>query len=149
MVAGKAFGVGSSRETAPRALKGLGISCVIARSFAFIYARNQPNLGLLGIVIDDDDFHAAATDGADIEIDFDERIVRLKTDDGATKEFPFTLDDMELALVDNGGMRASYRKFGREVFEKLTRGEEDRNGVEGLLGGVDKEGPDASKELQW
>jgi 3-isopropylmalate dehydratase small subunit len=56
VVAGKAFGVGSSRENAVTALQGAGVQCVIARSFAFIYARNQPNLGLLGIVMEDEEF---------------------------------------------------------------------------------------------
>jgi 3-isopropylmalate/(R)-2-methylmalate dehydratase small subunit len=46
MVAGKNFGCGSSREHAPRALKGCGISCVIARSFAGIFFRNAINIGL-------------------------------------------------------------------------------------------------------
>lgn len=44
VVAGAGFGSGSSREEAPRALKGCGIQAVIAKSYAFIYARNQPNL---------------------------------------------------------------------------------------------------------
>jgi 3-isopropylmalate dehydratase small subunit len=28
-----------------------GVQCVIAPSYAFIYGRNQPNMGLLGIVL--------------------------------------------------------------------------------------------------
>lgn len=46
IVAGKNFGCGSSREHAPRAIKGCGISCVIAKSFARIFFRNAINLGL-------------------------------------------------------------------------------------------------------
>lgn len=70
VVAGAGFGSGSSRyellfvsystlfsclclgvisEEAPRALLGCGVQCVIARSFAFIYGRNQFNMALLGI----------------------------------------------------------------------------------------------------
>jgi 3-isopropylmalate/(R)-2-methylmalate dehydratase small subunit len=46
IVAGKNFGCGSSREHAPWALKGCGISLVIAVSFARIFYRNCINVGL-------------------------------------------------------------------------------------------------------
>lgn len=46
IVAGKNFGCGSSREHAPISIKGLGISCVIAKSFARIFYRNSINIGL-------------------------------------------------------------------------------------------------------
>jgi 3-isopropylmalate/(R)-2-methylmalate dehydratase small subunit len=47
IVAGKNFGCGSSREHAPVAIKGAGVSCVIASSFARIFFRNSFNMGLL------------------------------------------------------------------------------------------------------
>ncbi|HHX87213.1 MAG TPA: 3-isopropylmalate dehydratase small subunit [Firmicutes bacterium] len=46
IVAGNNFGCGSSREHAPLAIKGTGVSCVIARSFARIFYRNAINIGL-------------------------------------------------------------------------------------------------------
>ena len=46
LVAGENFGQGSSREHAPIAIKGLGISCVIAKSYARIFYRNAFNIGL-------------------------------------------------------------------------------------------------------
>lgn len=46
IVAGRNFGCGSSREHAPVAIKGAGISCVIAKSFARIFYRNAINIGL-------------------------------------------------------------------------------------------------------
>jgi 3-isopropylmalate/(R)-2-methylmalate dehydratase small subunit len=46
IVAAENFGCGSSREFAPLAIKGVGISCVIAKSFARIFFRNSINIGL-------------------------------------------------------------------------------------------------------
>jgi len=46
IVAGKNFGCGSSREHAPMAIKGAGVACVVAESFARIFFRNAFNMGL-------------------------------------------------------------------------------------------------------
>jgi len=46
VVAKENFGCGSSREHAPIALKGAGVSVVIAKSFARIFYRNSLNTGL-------------------------------------------------------------------------------------------------------
>ncbi len=46
IVAGENFGCGSSREHAPLALAGAGVSCVVAKSFARIFYRNAINIGL-------------------------------------------------------------------------------------------------------
>lgn len=46
IVAEENFGCGSSREHAPLAIKGAGVSCVIAKSFARIFYRNAINIGL-------------------------------------------------------------------------------------------------------
>ena len=55
IVAGNNFGSGSSRETAPLALKEAGVSAVIAKSFARIFFRNALNLGFPVLELKDAD----------------------------------------------------------------------------------------------
>ena len=66
VVGGKNFGVGSSREQAAEALKHLGVSCVIATSFAGIFYRNALNLGLPAMVTSTLD---GIEDGAEANVD--------------------------------------------------------------------------------
>ena len=51
LIAGDNFGCGSSREHAPWALMDYGIRCVIAPSFADIFAGNSANNGVLLIAL--------------------------------------------------------------------------------------------------
>ena len=46
IVTGRNFGIGSSREHVPQAMKAWGVRCVLGRSFARIFRRNCVNLGL-------------------------------------------------------------------------------------------------------
>ena len=46
IVAGRNFGCGSSREHAPAVIREIGVSAVVAQSFARIFYRNAFNLGL-------------------------------------------------------------------------------------------------------
>jgi 3-isopropylmalate/(R)-2-methylmalate dehydratase small subunit len=55
VVAGKNFGMGSSREQAAQVLIELGIAAVIASSFGGIFYRNAFNLGLPAIISTDVD----------------------------------------------------------------------------------------------
>ncbi|GFP54384.1 putative aconitate hydratase [Trichoderma asperellum] len=75
VVAGRGFGCGSSREQAVTALQGTGVQCVIAQSFAFIYGRNQPNLGLPGIIIQDEKFFQLAQSGEEVVVDMNKEVV--------------------------------------------------------------------------
>ncbi len=51
LVAGKGFGMGSSREQAAIALKAAGVKAVLAESFARIFYRNAINNGLPVLVV--------------------------------------------------------------------------------------------------
>jgi 3-isopropylmalate/(R)-2-methylmalate dehydratase small subunit len=73
IVAGKNFGCGSSREHAPVAIKGAGISCVIAHSFARIFYRNAFNTGLL--ILESPEAAAAIATGDEVEVDLDQGLI--------------------------------------------------------------------------
>lgn len=126
VVAGKAFGVGSSRENAVSALKGCGVKCVISRSFAFILGRNCPSLGLLAFTMDDETFFEAATDGRAIEVNVDGHIVRVEVDKGEWRKWTFTLSEMEYQLTVNQGLTESFKRYGRAIFEGLLGSNDDR-----------------------
>jgi len=66
IVAGRNFGCGSSREHAQIAIKGSGISCVIAESFARIFFRNAINMGLPILEVKD---ISAIKEGDYLEVD--------------------------------------------------------------------------------
>ena len=67
IVAGTNFGCGSSRESAPAALKTLGIGAVVAESFARIFFRNAIAIGLPAITCPE--VSALFADGDELELD--------------------------------------------------------------------------------
>ncbi|MBN1914024.1 MAG: 3-isopropylmalate dehydratase small subunit [Candidatus Omnitrophica bacterium] len=99
IVAGKNFGCGSSREHAPRALKGCGISCVIAQSFAGIFFRNAINIGLPFLELDD----IKGIDAQDLlEIDLSAGTIKnlTKNKEYKTEGFPLFLQE----IIQKGGL---------------------------------------------
>ncbi|GAA7760509.1 MAG: 3-isopropylmalate dehydratase [Burkholderiaceae bacterium] len=74
IVAGSNFGMGSSREQAAQALKHLGVSAVLASSFAGLFYRNAINIGLPVLVCADT---AALADGARATFFLDAAEIRL------------------------------------------------------------------------
>ncbi len=97
IVAEKNFGCGSSREHAVRALKGLGIGCIIAESFARIFFRNAINLGLLVI-----EAKVNANDGDILEVDLDNGKIINRT---INEEFTFKKPpEFFLNIIESGGL---------------------------------------------
>jgi homoaconitate hydratase len=111
VVGGEGFGCGSSREEAVRALKASGVQAVIAKSFAFIYARNQPNMNLLGLIIKDENFYNLANEGADVEVDITNRQVIVHGTGSEPAKFSFQLSTMEERFLRAGGIEKMFKTF--------------------------------------
>ena len=88
IVASRNFGCGPSREHAPIAIKGSGISCVIASSFARIFYRNAINTGLP--IMECAPAAEAAEKGDVLEIDFETGIIKniTKNEEYQSAAFP-------------------------------------------------------------
>ncbi len=72
IVAGVNFGAGSSRETAPIALKKCGVSVVIALFFARIFYRNCINIGLPVLICPQAD---EIENGEELEVDLEKGLI--------------------------------------------------------------------------
>lgn len=109
IVAGKNFGCGSSREHAPLAIKGAGISCVIAPTFARIFYRNAFNTGMP--ILESDEAYEKISAGDDVEVDFETGMIRNKTKDEIYHAEPFP--PFISKLIECGGL-VNYVKEGAD-----------------------------------
>jgi 3-isopropylmalate/(R)-2-methylmalate dehydratase small subunit len=91
IVAGKNFGLGSSREHAALVIKMAGVSAVLAKSVARIFFRNAINQGLPVLICDTDKIEA----GDEIEVNLTESAV---TD--ITKNTKLTSGKIPKVMVD-------------------------------------------------
>ena len=109
VVGGKNFGCGSSREHAPRALKGAGVAAVVAGSFAGIFFRNSINIGLPFLKLEEVD---KIKDGDTLEIDLASGVIKnlSKNESYKTQAFPEFLQE----IVKQGGLmnyiKVKYKK---------------------------------------
>lgn len=87
IVAGKNFGCGSSREHAPIAIKGCGVSIVIAKSFARIFYRNALNIGLY--ILECPEAADAISEGDEVQVDVDTGEITDVTTGAKFKAAPF------------------------------------------------------------
>ncbi len=118
IVAGEAWGSGSSREHAVWALLGAGIRAVIAKSYAFIHKRNLVNEALAYLVVKDEAFYALAEEDAQLEVDVLRGEVRHVASGRVFKaESPSPIVQ---ALQREGGLVPAVRRHGTKVFEALS-----------------------------
>ncbi|AXS40469.1 3-isopropylmalate dehydratase [Breoghania sp. L-A4] len=110
VVAGRNFGMGSSREQAAEALKHLGVAGVVARSFAGIFYRNAINLGLPVLVAKDLD---AVHDGDVAEFDVEGGELRLVNTNRTVRLEPLP-DNLKRMLADGGLVPHLKKRFAAE-----------------------------------
>jgi 3-isopropylmalate/(R)-2-methylmalate dehydratase small subunit len=106
LVGGSNFGCGSSREIAPVAIRGAGVSLVIADSFARIFFRNAINMGYP--IMQSPQAAEGVQEGDELEVDLEEGVIRnfTKGDEYRAEPFPKFMND----LLRMGGLVPWVRK---------------------------------------
>jgi 3-isopropylmalate/(R)-2-methylmalate dehydratase small subunit len=110
IVAGKNFGMGSSREHAPLALKIAGISAVLAKSFARIFYRNAINVGLPLLIIDTN----GISEGDELEVDLLTGVVRNLT--AGIEMKAKTMPEIMIKILQKGGIINFIKEYGELTF---------------------------------
>ncbi len=106
LVAGKNFGMGSSREQAPLVIKEAGIIGVVAKSFARIFFRNAINIGLPLIEAETKNINEADA----LEIDLEKGLLKNATRKSEIQILP--LPSVMRRLLADGGVVAHFKKHG-------------------------------------
>jgi 3-isopropylmalate/(R)-2-methylmalate dehydratase small subunit len=100
IVAGANFGCGSSREHAPLVIKALGISAIIAESFARIFYRNAINIGLS--IVECKEASEKIEEGDEVEINLEKGTIKNLT---KNEEYHFKpLPLMMTQILNAGGL---------------------------------------------
>jgi 3-isopropylmalate/(R)-2-methylmalate dehydratase small subunit len=106
VVGGRNFGLGSSREHAPRIIKLAGAGAVLAQSFARIFFRNAINVGLPVLQCDT----GGIGEQDDLEIDLAAGEVRDLTTGAVIPFVP--LPPVMVTILNDGGLVAHVKLHG-------------------------------------
>jgi 3-isopropylmalate/(R)-2-methylmalate dehydratase small subunit len=106
VVGGRNFGLGSSREHAPRIIKLAGAGAVLAQSFARIFFRNAINVGLPVLQCDT----RGIGEHDQLEVDLIAGEVRDLTTGAAIPFVP--LPPVMVTILNDGGLVAHVKKHG-------------------------------------
>ena len=109
IVAGKNFGCGSSREHAAVAIKGSGVSLIIAQSFARIFRRNAVNIGLPILELSTAD---TIKNGDLLSVDVTTGEITNITQDKVYRAA--TVSPLEMEIIKAGGLLQYLRQIKRE-----------------------------------
>lgn len=105
VVGGRNFGLGSSREHAPIALKHSGVGAVVAEGFARIFYRNAANLGLPALECPD--VSREIKTGDTVEVDLTEGVITVN----GSKQLRFKpVPDFMMEIIEVGGLREYIKK---------------------------------------
>ena len=119
LVTGRNFGCGSSREHAPWALQDYGFRAIVAASFADIFFSNCTKIGLLPVVLPEDEVRAltaageAEVDLEALEVRFAGRAVPFELDGERRRRLLEGLDDIALTLQQADAIAAYERERER------------------------------------
>jgi 3-isopropylmalate/(R)-2-methylmalate dehydratase small subunit len=119
LATGPNFGCGSSREHAPWALQDYGFKAVVASSFADIFFSNSTKIGLLPVVLPEEDVQALMAAGEGeidleaLEVRFDGRAVPFELDAERRHRLLNGLDDIALTLQEVDRIAAYEREHER------------------------------------
>ena len=105
VVAGKNFGLGSSREHAPLVIKMSGVSAILAKSVARIFFRNAINVGLPVLICDTESIN----DGDELEVDLEQGKVKNLTN-GTELSFS-RMPEIMLRILNEGGLSHYIKKY--------------------------------------
>jgi 3-isopropylmalate/(R)-2-methylmalate dehydratase small subunit len=112
LATGRNFGCGSSREHAPWALEDYGFEAIVAPSFADIFYSNCTKIGLLPVVLPEDDVKALMEAGeAEVDLDAQEvrfggRAIPFEIDPEIRRRLLEGLDDIALTLQEDDAIAA-------------------------------------------
>jgi 3-isopropylmalate/(R)-2-methylmalate dehydratase small subunit len=140
LATGANFGCGSSREHAPWALEDYGFKAVIASSFADIFYSNCTKIGLLPVVLPEEDVRAVMEAG-EATVDLERQVVSF-----AGREVPFHIDDDARYRLLNGLDEIGITLQASDEIAAYER-EREREGPVTTQGALREEGHPASSSL--
>lgn len=111
IVAGKNFGLGSSREHAPTIIKLAGVGAVLAESFARIFYRNAINVGLPVLICDT----SQIDEGDELAVDLEAGKIN-----DLSKDFTIVVNPLPKVMVNiltDGGLLEHFKKHGDFVID--------------------------------
>ena len=115
VVAGKNFGLGSSREHAPLVIKMAGVSAILARSVARIFFRNTINVGLPVLICDTESIN----DGDELELDLEAGKVTNLTNGAELSSS--RMPEIMLRILNEGGLIPYIKKYKDFVVNPMEK----------------------------